>query len=66
MQTQNAGRSTTRKSVFWPFMKDRATRRAVLRMSDRAINRAAQLVGPLLIVADGTLRSLRTIDHGEE
>lgn len=66
MQTQTTGRHTIRKAIFWPFMKNRATRRAVLRMGDRAINRAAQLVGPLLIVADGTLRSLRTIDHGEE
>jgi len=55
-----------RKSRLWPFIGSRATRRAVQRLSDRAVNRAAQLLGPMLIVADGTLRSLRKFDYGED
>jgi hypothetical protein len=59
-------RYAMRKKSIWPILGRNIARRTAQRISDRAINRAAQLLGPVLILADGTLRSLRTIDYGEE
>jgi hypothetical protein len=47
-----------------PIFRPRADRRVIDRIAERAVNRAAQILGPMLIVADGTLRSLRRVNYG--
>ena len=61
MQSENRG--TIRGPKPGLIFANRPSRRVIDRIGERAVNRAAQLLGPMLVLADGTLRSLRRVDY---